>query len=70
MVRPGLETVQMGKGERIMWLKLASRHYEYLRTDQAEEFKAVRKLHLKEIAPAFKYVLTNATEPEPSFCSQ
>ena len=26
VVRPGLETVLVGKGERIMWLKLESRH--------------------------------------------
>ena len=49
VVRPGLETVQIGKGERIMWLKLASSRYEYLRADQADEFKAARKQHVKDM---------------------
>ena len=34
VVRPGHATVLVGKGERIVWLKLESRHYEVLRSRQ------------------------------------
>ena len=48
VVRPGHATVLVGKGERIVWLKLESRHYEFLASDNSEEFKAARGAHIKE----------------------
>ena len=44
----------MGKGERIVWLKLESRHYEFLASDNSEEFRAARRAHIKEIAEIYK----------------
>ena len=46
IVRPGHATVLVGKGERIVWLKLAS--------DNSEEFKAARRAHMKEHAEIYK----------------
>ena len=46
VVRPGRATVLVGKGERIVWLKLAS--------DNSEEFKAARRAHMKEHAEIYK----------------
>ena len=37
-----------------MWLKLESRHYEFLASGNFEEFKAARRAHIKEIAEIFK----------------
>ena len=54
VVKPGHATVLVGKGERIVWLKLESRHYEFLASDNSEEFKAARRAHIKEIAEIFK----------------
>ena len=54
VVRPGHATVSVGKGERIVWLKLESRHYEFLASDNSEEFKAARRAHIKEIAEIYK----------------
>ena len=54
VVRPGHATVLVGKGERIVWLKLESRHYEFLASDNSEEFKAARRAHIKEIAEIYK----------------
>ena len=33
-----------------MWLKLESRHNEFLASDNSEEFRAARRAHIKEIA--------------------
>ena len=54
VVRSGHATVLVGKGERIVWLKLESRHYEFLASDNSEEFNAARGAHIKEIADFFK----------------
>ena len=54
VVRPGHATVLVGKGERIVWLKQESRHYEFLASDNSEEFKGSRRAHIKEIAEFFK----------------
>ena len=54
VVRPGHVTVLARKGERIVWLKLESRHYEFLASDNSEEFKAARRAHIKEIAEIYK----------------
>ena len=43
VVRAGHATVLVGKGERIVWLKLESRHCEFLASDNSEEFKACPK---------------------------
>ena len=37
-----------------MWLKLESRHYEFLASDNSEEFKGARRAHMKEIAEIYK----------------
>ena len=50
VVRPGQATVLVGKGERIVWLKLESRHYELLAYDNSAEFRAARRAHIKETA--------------------
>ena len=50
VVRPGHATVLGSKGERIVWLKLESRHYEFLASDNSEESRASRRAHIKEIA--------------------
>ena len=54
VVRPGQATVLVGKGERIVWLKLESRHYEFLASDNSEQFRAARGAHIKEIANIYK----------------
>ena len=54
VVRAGHATVLVGKGERIVWLKLESRHCEFLASDNSEEFKAARRGHIKEIAEIYK----------------
>ena len=54
VVRPGHATVLVGKGARIVWLKLESRHNAFLTSDNSEEFKAARRAHMKEIAEIFK----------------
>lgn len=55
VVRPGLETVQVGRGERAVWLELEAKHYECLQQNGAEENRVARKQHIKEIAEAFKF---------------
>ena len=50
----GQATVLVGKGERIVWLKLESRHDEFLASDNSEEFGAARGAHIKEIAEIYK----------------
>ena len=52
VVRPGHATVLVGEGERIVWLKLESRHSEFLASDK--EFKAARGAHIKAIAEIYK----------------
>ena len=54
VVRPGHATVLVGKGERIVWLKLEARHYEFLASDKSEEFRAARRAHIKEIEEIYK----------------
>ena len=54
VVRRGHATVLVGKGERIVWLKLESRHYEFLASDNSEEFKVARRAHIEEIAEIYK----------------
>ena len=39
VVGPGHATDLVSKGERIAWLKLESRHYEFLSSDNSEEFR-------------------------------
>ena len=53
VVRPGHANVLVGKGERVVWRKLESRHYEFLASDNSAEFKAARRAHVKEIAEIF-----------------
>ena len=38
----------------IVWLKLVSRHYEFLASDNSEEFRAARRAHIKQIAKIYK----------------
>ena len=54
VVRPGHATVLVGKRERIVRLKLESRHYEFQVSDNSEEFRASRRAHIKEIAEIYK----------------
>ena len=44
----------VGKGERIVWLKLESRHYEILVSDNSEEVRSSRRAHIKKIAEIYK----------------
>ena len=46
--------VLVGEGERNVWLKLESRHYEFSASDNSEEFKTARRAQFKEIAEMFK----------------
>ena len=44
VVRLGHATVLVGKVERVVWLKLESRrHYEFVASDNSEEFRAARR---------------------------
>ena len=54
VVRPGHGTALVGEGERIVWLKLESRHCEFLASDNSEEFKAACRAHIKDIAEIYK----------------
>ena len=54
VVRPGQATVLVSTVERIVWLELESRHYEFLASDNLEEFRAARIAHIKEIAENYK----------------
>ena len=55
VVRPGHATELVGKGERIVWLKLELRHNEFLASDNSDEFKfkASRRADIKETAENF-----------------
>jgi len=66
IVRPGLETVRVGAGESIIWLKLHGQHYEFLKQTRTPEFQAARKEHIKSIASAYHYVFSSEVDP-PSF---
>ena len=54
VVRLGHATVLVGNGERIVWLKLESRHYEFLASYNSEKFRAARGAHIKEISEIYK----------------
>ena len=54
VVRPGHATVLVSTVERIVCLKLESRHYEVLASDNSEEFRAETRAHIKEIAEIYK----------------
>ena len=41
--------VRPGHGERIVWLKLESRHDEFLASDNSEEFTSARRAHIKKL---------------------
>ena len=60
VVRPGRATVSVGKDERIVWLKLESRHYEFLASDNSEEFRAARRAHVKEIVDIYKVAFSKS----------
>ena len=48
----------MGKGERIVWLKLEARHYEFLASDNSEEFGAARRAHIRKIVEIYTVALS------------
>ena len=48
----------VGKGERIVWFKLESRHNEFLASDNSEEFRASRRAHIKEIDEIYNVVFS------------
>ena len=54
VVRPGLPTVQLGKGRAAVWVKLERRHYEPIVTS-TDATVANRRQHCKEIHKACRW---------------
>ena len=55
VVRPGLPTLQIGKGRAAVWVKLERRNYEPIVTSTDVATVANRRQHCKEIHKAYKW---------------